>query len=160
MNIYARIEGGRVVEIIAPLTYEIDAPLPPDDDLEAENWPTFKAGELVPIEKRFTAEIVATLVDVSDLPTVGIGDTYVNGIFAPYVPPVPSAAEIQAMNAATRDSLLATATARIAPLQDAEDLGVSTSQEQAALLAWKKYRVDVNRVVLSEHNPAWPALPN
>lgn len=159
MNIYARIEGGRVVEIIAPLIYEIDAPLPPDYDHELENWPTFKTGEPVPIEKRFTAEIVATLVDVSDLPSVGVGDTYANGIFTPYAPPPPTAAEILARNAVTRDLLLATAAARIAPLQDAVELAVATEAETAALMQWKRYRVDVNRIDLSAASPGWPSEP-
>lgn len=83
------------------------------------NWPSFKAGDEVPIEKRFHADVVAALVDITDIAGVSVGDTYINGVFAPYVPPVPSPAEIHARNMATRDSQLATATARIAPLQDA-----------------------------------------
>ena len=53
--------------------------------------------------------------------------------------------------------LLSLATAAIAPLQDAFDLGVATDEETALLLEWKKYRVQVNRVDTSK--PEWPELP-
>jgi len=85
MKTYARIESGRVVEIIEPMVYEIDAP---------GDQPDFKSGEEVPIERRFTPEIVATLVDVGDLSSVGIGDAYANGIFTPCVSPAPTAAQL------------------------------------------------------------------
>lgn len=171
MKSYARIENGRVAEIIEPTVYEVDAPEfvpklidprdPESDWTEAPaGWPTFKRGEEVPVELKFTPEIVATLVDISDLSSVSIGDTYANGIFAPYMPPVLSAGEIRARNAAMRDSLLATATARIAPLQDAADLGEATEGEVAAVKRWKKYRVDVNRIDLALPSPDWPDVPS
>lgn len=62
----------------------------------------------------------------------------------------------------TRDSLLATAAIRIAPLQDAVDLGMATSAEQAALTAWKQYRVVLNRITQQAGFPAaieWPEMP-
>jgi hypothetical protein len=46
MKTYARIEDGIVVEIIPPAT-----------------WPD---GSEIPIEQRFTAQFVATLVDISE----------------------------------------------------------------------------------------------
>lgn len=49
------------------------------------------------------------------------------------------------------------ATEKIAPLQDAVDLGEATDDEKARLLAWKKYRVQVNRV--DTVNPVWPDVP-
>lgn len=150
MKTYARIEGGRVAEIIEPLTYTED----PAD------WPMYKIGDEVPIELRFTPEIVATLVDISDVGNVGVGDTYEGGIFSPYVPPQSSAAEILAQNTATRDSLLATAASRLAPLQDAVDLEEATAAEIAALKLWKKYRVDVNRVDLTLQSAVWPTMPS
>ena len=39
-----------------------------------------------------------------------------------------------------RDSRLRTAAIRIAPLQDAQELGDATAEEAAALLKWKRYR--------------------
>lgn len=170
MNYYARIQAGRVAELIQPLKREIDAPefIPqlvdpedPDSGMTEQptDWPTFKAGDEVPIDERFHADIVATLVDITGVSGVSIGDTYSNGVFAPYVPPLPSPAEFLANNTAARDALLATAAARIAPLQDAVDLDEATTEEVAALKLWKQYRVAVNRVDLSVATPSWPAVP-
>jgi len=61
-----------------------------------------------------------------------------------------------------RDQLLARAALRIAPLQDAVDLGEATPAEEAALTAWKQYRVKLNRVTLQAGFPAnvdWPVEP-
>lgn len=63
----------------------------------------------------------------------------------------------------TRDGLLRDATTRIAPLQDAVDLGDATAGEEIELKAWKRYRVDLNRIQLQPGFPAsidWPAVPN
>lgn len=70
-------------------------------------------------------------------------------------PYVPTAAELLAM----RNALLDNAAREIAPLQDAVDLGVSTGAEEALLLAWKQYRVNVNRVDLSVQPVVWPTPP-
>jgi len=68
----------------------------------------------------------------------------------------PSVAEIAA---GIRDFLLSEAAVRIAPLQDAVDLGSATEPESAALKQWKEYRVAVNRVDLTQASPNWPAQP-
>lgn len=60
---------------------------------------------------------------------------------------------------AKRDALLAEAALRIAPLQDAADLGTSTAAETASLTAWKQYRVAVNRVDLTKLPVMWPSQP-
>jgi len=52
---------------------------------------------------------------------------------------------------------LAEASAAIAPLQDAVDLGMATDAEIAMLQAWKTYRVLLNRVDTSK--PVWPEVP-
>jgi hypothetical protein len=52
-----------------------------------------------------------------------------------------------------RDSCLRNAAIRIAPLQDAQELGEATAEEAAALLKWKRYRVDLSRV---EGQPGYP----
>ncbi len=46
---------------------------------------------------------------------------------------------------------------KIAPLQDAVDLDEATDKEKASLLAWRKYRVQVNRV--DTLKPVWPEKP-
>lgn len=68
---------------------------------------------------------------------------------------------LQSANA-QRDSLLAVAGLRIAPLQDAVDLGSATDTDTANLKLWKQYRVAVNRVSDQAGFPAtinWPAPP-
>ncbi|EDS5957868.1 tail fiber assembly protein [Salmonella enterica subsp. enterica] len=57
----------------------------------------------------------------------------------------------------TKSRLLQIASEKIAPLQDAVDLDEATNKEKASLLAWKKYRVQVNRVDTS--SPDWPEKP-
>lgn len=53
------------------------------------------------------------------------------------------------------------ATCVIAPLQDAVDLDMATEAEKSALLAWKKYRVLLNRVDISTApNIDWPTPPD
>lgn len=83
----------------------------------------------------------------------------IDGIAQLADPLPPSAEQIKASNTATRDSFLADASAVIAPLQDAVDIGEATDAETAALLAWKKYRVAVNRVDLTQSPAAWPDKP-
>lgn len=57
-----------------------------------------------------------------------------------------------------KESLIALAASKIAPLQDAVDLDIATEAEAALLLAWKKCRVLLNRVDTSK--PEWPPLPD
>ncbi|ECZ0011661.1 tail fiber assembly protein [Salmonella enterica subsp. enterica] len=57
----------------------------------------------------------------------------------------------------TKNRLLQIASEKIAPLQDAVDLGIATDDEKAQLDEWKKYRVLVNRVDTA--SPDWPDIP-
>lgn len=150
MKIYAHIFNGAVIEIIQPMTYETDA----EDG-------SYVAGDEIPISLRFTPEFVSTLVDISEIsPMPTIGMVYDGTSFSEYVPPPLSAEQILAMNTATRDALLAKATAAIAPLQDAVDLDEATTDETALLKLWKQFRVAVNRVDLTQPTPSWPAMPS
>lgn len=61
-----------------------------------------------------------------------------------------------------RDSRLASAQLRIAPLQYAVNLDMATEQEKAALLAWMRYSVELNRVEAQPGYPLtieWPVPP-
>jgi len=139
--IYARIENGLAVEIVEPML---------DDD-----------GNEVPIEDRFHPEIVATLIDITGVqPSPRQGWTFDGTNFAEYVPPPRASSEILATDTGVRDVLLAEATARIAPLQDAVDLDEATDAEIALLKQWKQYRVGVNRVDLTQATPVWPTVPS
>ncbi|NVZ49450.1 tail fiber assembly protein [Pseudomonas sp. B6002] len=70
--------------------------------------------------------------------------------------------ELLAQAAAKADVLLAVATTKIAPLQDAEDLDEALPAEIEQLRKWKKYRVDISRVSAQVGYPMeieWPAPP-
>lgn len=71
--------------------------------------------------------------------------------------PIPSPEQTLSISLEKRDSLLAYAALRIAPLQDAVDLETATDEEVIRLKAWKQYRVVVNRVSSQE---GWPGLVN
>ncbi|KLV73156.1 tail fiber assembly protein [Citrobacter portucalensis] len=59
-----------------------------------------------------------------------------------------------------KESLLALAASKIAPLQDAVDLVIATEAEAALLLAWKKYRVLLNRINPNDTPDVnWPEQP-
>lgn len=81
----------------------------------------------------------------------------------PPAPPEPTPDELVAMALAERDRLLARATLRMAPLQDAIDLGSATPEEIASLTRWKQYRVELNRIEQGEGFPqaiTWPEAPD
>lgn len=60
-----------------------------------------------------------------------------------------------------KESLLALAASKIAPLQDAVDLDIATEAEAALLLAWKKYRVLLNRINQNDAPDInWPPMPD
>jgi hypothetical protein len=59
----------------------------------------------------------------------------------------------------SRDVLLQFAALRIAPLQDAIDIGDARGAEEAQLLAWKKYRVALSRLDLTASPVVWPEAP-
>ncbi|MCV9920621.1 tail fiber assembly protein [Pseudomonas sp. BT-42-2] len=68
-----------------------------------------------------------------------------------------------ALALALRDSKLAEAAIRIVPLEDAADVGEASEQELAALLAWKRYRIELNRVNQQADYPLairWPVSPD
>lgn len=77
-------------------------------------------------------------------------------------PPVLSPEQLAEIALNERDALLAQAAIRIAPLQDAVDLGEASAAEEQALIAWKRYRVAVNRIDQQAGFPGqidWPAPP-
>lgn len=65
------------------------------------------------------------------------------------------------IDAATRkkSSLMSKANEQVNLLQDAVDVEIATPEEEALLLAWKKYRVLLNRINNSDVNIQWPEVP-
>ncbi|HBT9229762.1 TPA: tail fiber assembly protein [Klebsiella pneumoniae] len=52
------------------------------------------------------------------------------------------------------------ANAKIAPLNDAIELGIQTEEEITKLAEWKKYRVALNRIDTSTApDIVWPEIP-
>lgn len=156
---YARIQAGIVAEIITPRFYEHDVHATGEDSIPTDATLVARTGDEIPIEKRFHPDFVATLVLIPEGATVSDGDTYDGAEFGP---PPPAPARPAADMLAHRDALLAQAALRIAPLQDAVDLGIETGDDVAALTEWKQYRVDLNRIEQQAGSPGdveWPAAP-
>lgn len=153
MKTYALIETGTVREVILPARYEADPEI-------ADAVLPDLIGQEIPITARFSPELVAQMVDISDAtPQPAYGWVYQDGVFAEPAPVQQTAEEILAFNTATRDSLLSQAGLAMAPLQDAVDLGVATAEEVALLTQWKQYRVGLNRTDLAVVSPDWPLQP-
>ncbi|KHN58852.1 tail fiber assembly protein [Aeromonas hydrophila] len=73
-------------------------------------------------------------------------------------PPPPTEAEQQAR----LNALLKQAATAMAPLEDAEALGIISDTEREQLTAWRRYRVALYRLPQSEGWPAvvsWPEAP-
>ncbi|WP_306426564.1 tail fiber assembly protein [Achromobacter xylosoxidans] len=72
-----------------------------------------------------------------------------------------AASQAAALLAEKRARLLA-ASDQISVLQDAVDLGIATDDESAMLVAWKRYRVELNRIAVptGDSSPiTWPVPP-
>ncbi|OZI39044.1 hypothetical protein CEG14_05780 [Bordetella genomosp. 1] len=80
--------------------------------------------------------------------------------------PVPEHAlsreQLSSIARSDRDVLLGVAALRIAPLEDAVDLGIASADETDALAQWKAYRVALMRIEQQPGFPEtidWPAVP-
>lgn len=76
-------------------------------------------------------------------------------------PPAPNQEDLTANAEEQCNALMVIATEKIAPLQDAVDLDDATDAEKARLIAWKKYRVLLNRLdVTKAPDITWPDTPS
>ncbi|WP_431274233.1 tail fiber assembly protein [Variovorax ureilyticus] len=151
---YALIQGNLVREIVEE-TIEVECPGTPTE----ENPSPEPVVRKVPLAERFHPDFVATLVRVPAGITVEPGDSYNGNSFGP--PPAPPALT-PAQVLGQRDALLAEATLRIAPLEDAVELAMATEEETASLKSWKQYRMALNRIEQQEGFPSsvvWPIKP-
>ena len=71
----------------------------------------------------------------------------------------PSGEEVINSNSRKKTELIASATAKINPLQDAVDMEIATDEENKSLNQWKLYRVSVNRVDTTQKEINWPDIP-
>ncbi|MBO9647348.1 MAG: tail fiber assembly protein [Variovorax sp.] len=150
----ASIQGGVVIELFEEFV-QIEFPGTPTE----ENPSPAPVVRAVPLAERFHPDFVAALAAVPAGAVVALGDSYDGKSFGPPPqPPVLTADQVLAQ----RDGLLANASLRIAPLQDAVDLDEATAVELAALKAWKQYRVALSRVDQQAGFPIavdWPKAP-
>ncbi|CDG88165.1 tail fiber assembly protein [Xenorhabdus bovienii] len=80
------------------------------------------------------------------------GEKIINRVYAPV--------ELQQMAEHQKRQLMDIAREKIAPLQDAGDLGIATDAEKSALTEWRKYRVRLNRInCVSAPDIDWPEQP-
>jgi hypothetical protein len=142
MKTYVLLSDGVVVEVIRPL-------------VDAE-------GQEIPIADRYTPEFVAAMADVSGMspfPAEGWVKTG-DGFAAPDTTPTED--DLRDAALAKRDSLLRDVALRIAPIQDAVDLGEATAQEVADLRQYKLGRIELSRIDKQAGYPAsitWPTFP-
>ncbi|MEQ5327000.1 tail fiber assembly protein [Proteus sp. fly-1008] len=74
--------------------------------------------------------------------------------------PKPTKEQLAIKAESEKASLIAEATIKISPLQDAVDIGNATDSEVSMLRSWKEYRVNVNRVDSSlAPDIEWPQKP-
>ncbi|EKS6583965.1 TPA: tail fiber assembly protein [Enterobacter hormaechei subsp. xiangfangensis] len=94
-------------------------------------------------------------VDPLSVPVDVLGNyKYADGVFYDIRPDAVTLAEQK------RKALLEEANVAMSPLQDAVDLDIATTEEKELLLAWKKYRVLLNRIAVKEAPDIdWPNTP-
>ncbi|MGV2813539.1 tail fiber assembly protein [Enterobacter cancerogenus] len=75
-------------------------------------------------------------------------------------PPAPTKEQLNAEAEALKATLIAAASETISILKDAVDLGRATKDEEALLLAWREYRISLNRIDTSNApGIEWPVKP-
>ncbi|MCS3608140.1 tail fiber assembly protein [Erwinia rhapontici] len=120
-----------------------------DSYVAAGSWPT----DGVEIDDSYFEEF-------SQSPPDGKSRGAVNGMPAWVESPPLTEKQLVAYAESEKAELLALARISIAPLQDAVDIGVATSDEIALLKKWKQFSVSANRTDTSKPlDIVWPAAP-
>jgi len=150
MKTYARVQDGVFAELIEPVVY----------DTEEAEWTAgdpSRVGSEVPIEQRFTAELVATMHDITGLEPMPQPDWRYNGsVFSPPTPPI---IDLVAVNEAHLQSLLDDASRAMAPILVSLQLGDATDDETVAARAWQAYYRELKVVDVTVPEPDWPVAP-
>ena len=122
-----------------------------DDYNKAGSWP----GDCVEISERWYLYLLDGQSEGKKISPNQYGSPVLSD------PPQPTKDELISVAETQKQHLLASATAAVAPLQDAVDLGMATEAEIAGLQEWKKYRVLLNRIDTSiAPDIDWPSLPD
>lgn len=157
---------------LVPALAYLDAPPAPQAGKVARRTAAGDAWELVEdmrgpaFEKATGREVMVS--DLGSLPEsltrtppVTVHDVWQGGGWVTDNAALAAAAAAEVM--AERDERLRLAATRIAPLQDAVDLGVATDAEVEQLRLWKVYRVQLSRIEQQAGFPLaveWPAAPS
>lgn len=141
MRTFARVDGGVVMELFPTPDYPKEL-IPDDGDIRALFHP-----EITWVE--------TTDEEVKPAP----GWKYSAGKFSEPEPYRKSPEETLSENKSVRDAMLDAATRLVNPLSDAVDAGVATDEERQSLSSLRSFRIEVNRVDLTQENPNWPAFP-
>lgn len=161
MKTYARIDNGVVVEIILPVTWSEDIYQGGRDENGNPRGPLLhNQGDEIAIEDRFTAQFVATLVDITDMdpqPVEGWVDN--DGVLEPYVAPPLTPQQILQRNQVTQANSLDTASRAMAPILVSLQLGDATDTETVQAKAWQAYYRALQAIDLTQENPEWPVVP-
>lgn len=121
-----------------------------EDYSEAGSWPQ----DAVEISERW----YSYLLEGQSAGKVISANEYGSPVFSEAPPPTNEQLVAAADN--QKAELIAVASEAIVPLQDAVDIGIATDDESARLLAWKKYRVLLNRIDTSiAPDIEWPTTP-
>lgn len=153
MKTYAYVYDGLVYQVIPPEVYDAESPDWIDGDPS-------RIGQEKPIETRFTPEFLSTTYDITDLNPMPVqGWTYLDGVFAPYVPPVPTPEQILAQNQTQQNALAAIASQAMTPYMMSLQLGDATDEETVKAREWQSYYRDLEAVDITVLSPAWPTPP-
>jgi hypothetical protein len=135
MKSYARVDGGRVVELFPPVCYDVDVEGPANED--GTPGPLLhRVGDEVPIDQRFHPEFVVDLVSIPSGADVSVGDswTMAHGFGPPpALPPEPPSVPQAVTMRQARLALLA-----VGQLQAVSDAiaGLPSPQKEAAQIEW------------------------
>ncbi|MFP2430318.1 tail fiber assembly protein [Enterobacter ludwigii] len=120
------------------------------DDHRGETLYCKETGQQVTITELGDLPENVTLLKPDDDFMRWVGSEWVKDTEAEYKAAVAQAEE-------EKKKLLQESTLKINILQDAADLGIATTEESKSLLAWKKYRIELNRF---EYGQDWPSKPD
>jgi len=144
-----------VVEFMLPAVYDAEDP----------SWQPgepSRIGQEIPIELRFHPDLVARMVDITDMdPKPDYGWTWDGQNFHAPVPYVPSPAEIEAQRESYRQQLKNDAAIAMTPILVSLNLGDATDEETVKAKAWQSYYRDLTALQISGEGdePDWPSPP-